>query len=62
MTTNRYRLLSSLIVLMAIAGAEAQTSQEVPRLVVNVVIDQLRSDYLQAFAPLYGDKGFARLM
>lgn len=62
MTTNRYRFLSSLIVLMAIAGAEAQTSQEVPRLVVNVVIDQLRSDYLQAFAPLYGDKGFARLM
>lgn len=50
------------MVLMAIAGAEAQNTSEVPRLVVNVVIDQLRTDYLEAFEPLYGEKGFARLM
>lgn len=35
---------------------------EVPRLVVNVIIDQLRMDYFEAFAPLYGDRGFKRLM
>ena len=48
--------------LMAVMGAEAQTTTIVPRLVVNVVIDQLRSDYLQAFIPLYGEDGLARLM
>ncbi|MCD8265720.1 MAG: alkaline phosphatase family protein [Prevotellaceae bacterium] len=40
----------------------AQVDVEVPRLVVNVIIDQLRSDYLEAFAPLYGTDGFAKLM
>ena len=58
----RYRLLCSLMTLMAVMGAEAQTTTIVPRLVVNVVIDQLRSDYLQAFIPLYGEDGLARLM
>lgn len=48
--------------LMAVMGAEAQTTTIVPRLVVNVVIDQLRSDYLQAFIPLYDEDGLARLM
>ena len=28
---------------------------------VNIVIDQLRSDYLDAFTPLYGQGGFLRL-
>ncbi|MBP5381236.1 MAG: alkaline phosphatase family protein [Bacteroidaceae bacterium] len=48
--------------LFALMGAEAQKAPEVPRLVVNVVIDQLRTDYMEAFSPLYGDKGFHRLM
>lgn len=48
--------------LMAVMGGEAQTATSVPRLVVNVVIDQLRSDYLQAFMPLYGEDGLVRLM
>ncbi|MBQ8050872.1 MAG: alkaline phosphatase family protein [Bacteroidaceae bacterium] len=47
---------------MTMIGAEAQTAPEVPRLVVSVVIDQLRSDYLEAFSPLYGEGGFRRLM
>ena len=33
-----------------------------PRLVVSVSIDQLRTDYMEAFAPLYGSDGFRRLM
>ena len=48
--------------LMAAMGAEAQTATAVPRLVVNVVVDQLRSDDLQAFMPLYGEDGLVRLM
>ncbi len=60
--SRRYRLLTSLVALMAIMNAEAQTSPEVPRLVVNIIIDQLRSDYLEAFSPLYGEEGFRKLM
>ena len=47
---------------MSVAGAEAQTAPEVPRLVVNVVIDQLRTDYMEAFSPLYSERGFMRLL
>jgi len=39
----------------------AQDAPQVPSLVVNIVIDQLRSDYLDAFTPLYGENGFLRL-
>ena len=45
--------------------AEAQgqeTIQYAPRLVVNITIDQLRTDYLKAFAPLYGAEGFKKLL
>lgn len=60
--TRRYTLLTSLMALMAVLNAEAQTSPEVPRLVVNIIVDQLRSDYLEAFSPLYGEEGFHKLM
>lgn len=62
LSAQRIRLLTSLLVLMSVAGAEAQTAPEVPRLVVNVVIDQLRTDYMEAFSPLYSDRGFMRLL
>ena len=62
MTTKQYRILTSLALLMSMIGAEAQTAPEVPRLVVSVVIDQLRTDYLEAFSPLYSESGFSRLM
>lgn len=61
-TAAQYRILTSLALLMAMVGTEAQTAPEVPRLVVQVVIDQLRTDYLEAFSPLYGEKGFRRLL
>ena len=61
MTPHQYKLLSSLMMLLAAAGANAQGLQQVPTLVVNIVIDQHRSDYLDAFTPLYGEGGFARL-
>ncbi len=60
MTTHRrYALLTSLLVLASLT--KAQTLPDVPRLVVNIVVDQLRSDYLEAFSPLYGEGGFKRL-
>lgn len=61
MTVKQYRLLSTIVVLFAIAGTSAQSTTQVPSLVVNIIIDQLRSDYMDAFTPLYGQGGFQRL-
>ncbi len=56
-------LLSVLALIAALpAESRATTRGEVPRIVVNILIDQLRSDYLQAFMPLYGDEGFKKLL
>ena len=55
-----------MMVLAALAfQTEAQGQEKIqyaPRLVVNITIDQLRSDYLKAFAPLYGADGFKKLL
>ena len=59
-TYNRF--FTTLAVLLSLCGAEAQTAPTLPRLVVNVTIDQLRTDYLEAFSPLFGERGFLRLM
>ena len=40
------------------AAGEAATR---PKLLVVLVIDQFRADYLSRFAPYFGDKGFKRL-
>ena len=50
--------------LAALAGTElqAQTLQSAPRLVVNIAIDQLRTDYIEHFSPLYGEEGFRKLL
>lgn len=49
-----------LIMLLALPGGASARS--LPRVVVNITIDGLRSDYLQAFLPLYGEGGFRRLL
>ncbi len=56
--------LLALLTLLAALPLEARASMnnEVPRVVVNILIDQLRSDYLQAFMPLYGEDGFKKLL
>ena len=56
------RILTSLIAAIVLTGLQAQTASPVPRLVVGLTIDQLRSDYIEAFSALYGEKGFKRLM
>lgn len=54
------KLLASLITLFAFAGLQAQPLES-PRLIVELTIDQLRTDYLEAFSSLYGEEGFKRL-
>ena len=44
------------------APTETKAQTTVPKIVVNVLIDQLRTDYLNAFMPLYGEEGFRRLL
>ena len=60
---NRYIYITLLAVLGWNAEAAAQKgARQVPRLVVNITIDQLRSDFLEAYAPLYSEKGFKKLI
>ena len=41
---------------------QAQSLQPAPRLVVNIAVDQLRTDYIEHFAPLYCEDGFKKLL
>ncbi len=55
------RILTSLLTVFVITGLQAQTAPAAPRLVVGLTIDQLRTDYIEAFSALYGERGFKRL-
>ena len=57
---NKY--LALIIAVLYGAELDAQTLKPAPRLVVNIAIDQLRTDYLEHFAPLYGNDGFRKLL
>ena len=62
--TNRYIYITLLAVLgfNAEGAAQTQSADGTPRLVISIAVDQLRSEFLEAFAPLYGDNGFKRLL
>ena len=54
-------LITSILAL-TFSGLQAQPLPVVPKLVVTLTIDQLRTDYMEAFSSLYGEKGFKRLI
>lgn len=54
------KILASLITLFVFSELQAQPTTA-PRLIVGLTIDQLRTDYLEAFSSLYGEKGFKKL-
>lgn len=56
------RMLLLLLALSLFESGQAQEIKKRPKLVVGIVIDQMRDDYLSRFAGLYGDGGFKRLM
>ena len=63
--TNRYLYITLLAVLGFTPDVQAQEEEQArpaPRLVISITIDQLRSDYLEAFTPLYSEGGLKRLM
>lgn len=59
---EKNRIITTFLVGMALTTANAQSVPAAPRLVVNITIDQLRTDYMEAFAPLFGEGGFKRLL
>ena len=63
MTNSKVHIVALLLGIAPVPVVLAQQAPtEVPRLVVGITVDQLRTDYLQAFEPLYGDNGLRRLM
>ena len=57
------RIKSFLIGLFCcIASLNAQESIPSPKLYLNIVVDQLRTDFMYEFSALYGDGGFKRLL
>ena len=49
------------LLLLALPMATHATAGEVPKVVVSIVVDQLRNDYLEKFTHLYGEDGFKKL-
>lgn len=61
MTKNNY-IVALVLASLCLNNAIAQNSTKIPRLVVTITVDQLRSDYMQAFCSLYCDGGFNKLL
>lgn len=56
------RLATSVLVSLATLGAAAQTDPARPRLVVGIVVDQLRTDYIEYLQSYFGERGFKTLL
>ena len=49
------------VLLIVLSMSMACFAQSEPRLIVGIVVDQMRADYLDRFRPLFGSEGFERL-
>ena len=58
---NKY-ITATILTVVSGGAATAQTMKPTPKLVVNITIDQLRADYMEAFSPLYTLDGFKKLV
>lgn len=56
------KVLLTSILALSFTGLHAQPLHTTPKLVVTLTIDQLRTDYLEAFSNLYGERGFKRII
>lgn len=59
---NRYIYITLLTVLGFSAETVAQEIAQAPKLVVNITVQQLRTDHLETYAPLYNTDGLKRLL
>src|SRR6476661_4856678 len=63
--SRRILAVSLVLVLVAVSFGQRRTQpavQKRPRLVLLIVVDQFRYDYLERFGDLFGPNGFRRLM
>ena len=58
---NKRQFTAARIAILA-STIQAQTTPQSPRLVVNIAIDQLCTDYMEAFNPYFGTEGFRKIM
>ena len=59
---NRYVYITLLTLLGFNAETCAQAMAQVPRLVVSISVEQLRTDYLENYLPAYTDEGLRRML
>lgn len=59
---NKYLYITLLSLLGFSAEAVAQALAQTPQLVVTITVDQLRTDRLETYAPLYKQSGLSRLL
>lgn len=59
---NKYILATALVSLCNGTTLDAAQPLAAPKLVVNITIDQLRSDYMESFQEQYGNNGFKKLL
>jgi predicted AlkP superfamily pyrophosphatase or phosphodiesterase len=62
LNTMRKFLAIALLALSSGIFANAQTPNDKPRLVVGIIVDQMRQEYLYRFADRYTEGGFKRMM
>lgn len=56
------RKLTTILLSGLFAGGVLAAEPKTPKIVVGIMVDQLRTDYLEQLRPYFGDKGFNRLM
>ena len=58
----RLYILFLILAIFNFSGNSQITNSEKPKLVVGIVVDQMRNDYIDRFWNKYGDDGFKRLV
>jgi hypothetical protein len=58
--SNKNLYITFLSALAFSIETEAQLVTQPPKLVVTITVDELRTDHLETFAPLYGTNGLRR--
>ena len=59
---NKYKILKTILCVAIISCYSSIYAQERPKLVVGIVVDQMRWDYLYRYYDRYSERGFRRLM
>ena len=59
--THRNRVVTSILASMVAIYAMSQARGERPQLVVNILVDQMRGDYIELLHDYFGESGFKRL-